>query len=234
MQSVLSVHRLPVVSRYGPQKSACVLPQLKPCRQRLGSGLPLVSLFRSRSRIQQQGLVVVAATPGNARALRAEIEELQEERELALRTGCRRLLLAPSILDNWSLTACMCCTVAQLNSGKTKKLAHELQGLHKAAFQAVQDNKEVIARRLLEVSVVCKTFFAIMRCIELSVLSIIQDKMQLSEELSSAEARSSANFNLAARLARVICEPPAHIVSAMNMACESIRSRQLEPPAEDR
>ncbi len=40
--------------------------------------------------------------------------------------------------------------------------------------------------------------------------SALQEKMQLSEDLSSAEARSSANFNLATRLARVIGEPSQH------------------------
>ena len=44
------------------------------------------------------------------------------------------------------------CVAAQLSSAKTKKLAKELQELHNAAFQAVKDNKEVLARRLLEVS----------------------------------------------------------------------------------
>ncbi|KAK9864587.1 hypothetical protein WJX84_006847 [Apatococcus fuscideae] len=125
-------------------------------------------------------LVSVAAVPANSKALRAEIEELQEERELALRT-------------------------AQLNSAKTKKLAKELQDLHNAAFQAVKESKETAARRLLE------------------------DKMQISEELSSVEARSSANFVLATRLARVISKKQMELRGEAPAASEAGGS-QPEPP----
>lgn len=108
--------------------------------------------FRSRSRMDAR-LVSVAAVPANSKALRAEIEELQEERELALRTGGvhdwsakEKKSLSSSSDHGNSLSM-----TAQLNSAKTKKLAKELQDLHNAAFQAVKESKETAARRLLEV-----------------------------------------------------------------------------------
>lgn len=65
--------------------------------------------------------------------------------------GARLLQLLDNLVQSLDIVNSL-CVAAQLSSAKTKKLAKELQELHNAAFQAVKDQKEVLARRLLEVS----------------------------------------------------------------------------------
>ncbi len=91
MQTFLQPNQMPGLSRNALQ--LCCSSLQKPTRRQQGLGpqRSRVPCFRQQHGRRQQGLIVVAATPANAKALRAEIEELQEERELALRTGAECL-----------------------------------------------------------------------------------------------------------------------------------------------